>query len=136
MGRLTADPELKQTQNFKSFVRFNIAVNRYVKDKDHNTKQDSKPNHPEADFFTIIAWEKTAEFVCKYFGKGDVIVIEGSVRTGNYEDKEGVKRKSFEIWARQVNFAGSKKKEANETNEANGAKEIGAGDSDDDELPF
>jgi single-strand DNA-binding protein len=77
IGRLTAEPELKQTQNFKSFVRFNIAVNRYVKDK----------NHPEADYFTIVAWEKTAEFVCKYFGKGDAIIIEGSVRTGDYEDK-------------------------------------------------
>jgi single-strand DNA-binding protein len=104
MGRLTAEPELKQTQNFKNFVRFNIAVNRYVKDKDH----------PEADFFTIIAWEKTAEFVCKHFGKGDAIIIEGTVQTRNYEDKEGVKRKSFEILARQVNFAGSKKKETSE----------------------
>jgi single-strand DNA-binding protein len=126
MGRLTAEPELKQTQNFKSFVRFNIAVNRYVKDKDH----------PEADFFTIIAWEKTAEFVCKYFGKGDAIIIEGNVRTGNYTDNEGVKRKSFDVWARQVNFSGSKKKEANGPNEAKEVKEIGAGDGDDDELPF
>jgi single-strand DNA-binding protein len=120
MGRLTAEPELKQTQNFKSFVRFNIAVNRYAKDKDH----------PEADFFTIIAWEKTAEFVCKHFGKGDTIIIEGSVRTGNYEDKEGVKRKSFDVWAKQVNFAGSKNKEANETNKAEESLTF------DDDLPF
>jgi single-strand DNA-binding protein len=116
MGRLTAEPELKQTQNFKSFVRFNIAVNRYVKDKDH----------PEADFFTIVAWEKTAEFVCNHFRKGDAIIVEGSVRTGNYTDNEGVKRKSFEIWASKIDFAGSKKKETNEAEES----------LIDDDLPF
>jgi single-strand DNA-binding protein len=107
MGRLTAEPELKTTQNQKSFVRFNIAVNRYTKDKDH----------PESDFFTIIAWEKTAEFICNHFRKGDAIIIEGNVRTGNYTDNEGVKRKSFDVWANKVNFAGSKKKETNEAEE-------------------
>ncbi|MDR1240296.1 MAG: single-stranded DNA-binding protein [Oscillospiraceae bacterium] len=109
MGRLTADTELKQTQNFKSFVRFNIAVNRYTKDKDH----------PEADFFKIVAWEKNAEFICKYFSKGDPIIIEGSVRTGSFTDDEGIKRKTFEVWARGVNFACSKKDKPGENYETN-----------------
>jgi single-strand DNA-binding protein len=103
-------------------VRFNIAVNRYVKDKDH----------PEADYFMIIAWEKTAEFICNHFGKGDAIIIEGNVKTGNYEDKEGVKRKSFDILARQVYFAEKKKKE----DENGTAKENRKINFEDDDHPF
>jgi single-strand DNA-binding protein len=117
-GRLVADVELKTSLNGKSFVNFNIAVNRYVKDKDH----------PEADFFTIVAWEKTAEFINQYFAKGDQIIIEGSVRTGTYEDKEGIKRKKFEVLARQVDFAGTKKKEDENGKEAD--------EFDEEDLPF
>jgi single-strand DNA-binding protein len=120
MGRLTAEPELKQTQNDKSYVKFNIAVNRFAKDKDH----------PESDFFKIVAWEKTAEFICKYFTKGDPIVVEGSVRTRSFTDDEGVKRKTFEIWARQVNFSISKKDkpEGNSETNSNGGSDLLAND--------
>ncbi|GMB10610.1 MAG: single-stranded DNA-binding protein [Candidatus Improbicoccus devescovinae] len=99
MGRLTVDPELKTFQNDKNFVRFNLSVNRYVKDKEH----------PEADFFRIVAWEKTAEFICNYFNKGDTIVIQGTVKTDSFTDDEGVKRKTFDVLANKVDVAGSKK---------------------------
>lgn len=118
-GRLTADAELKTSLNGKSFVNFNIAVNRYVKDKDH----------PEADFFTIIAWEKTAEFIEKYFKKGDQIIVQGQVRTGTYEDKDGIKRKKFEVLARQVDFAGSKREDSKSGDKL-------SEEFDDDDLPF
>ncbi|GMB10613.1 MAG: single-stranded DNA-binding protein [Candidatus Improbicoccus devescovinae] len=120
MGRLTVDPELKTSQNDKNFVRFNLAVNRYVKDKDH----------PEADFFKIVAWEKTAEFICNYFNKGDTIVIQGSVKTGTFTDDEGIKRKTFDVLANKVDFAGSKKDKP-ETLQTDRF-----GDLTDDDLPF
>jgi single-strand DNA-binding protein len=105
-GRLTKDTELKTTQSGKSIIHFDIAVNRYVKDKDH----------PECDYFRVCAFEKTAEFVSQYFIKGNQIIVEGSVRTGSYTDIEGVKRKSFDVLARQVHFAGGKKNEETEQN--------------------
>ncbi|GMB10590.1 MAG: single-stranded DNA-binding protein [Candidatus Improbicoccus devescovinae] len=112
MGRLTADPELKKPQNDKYFVKFNIAVNRYSKDKEHSG----------ANFFKVVAWEKTAEFICNYFAKGDPIVVEGNVKTGSFTDDEGVKKKTFEVWVRQVNFSVSKKIDGNsETDQSSGS---------------
>ena len=82
MGRFVADPELKKTTSGKSVCAFTLAVD---KGKDRG-----------ADFIDTVAWEKTAEFICKYFKKGSPIVIEGAVQTRTYEDKNGQKRKAVE----------------------------------------
>lgn len=95
MGRLTRDPELRQTQNGVSVTSFSIAVNR-------------KYDKETADFIDVIAWRQTAEFVAKYFGKGDMIAIEGVIQTRTYEDKQGNNRKAVEVVADQVYFCGSK----------------------------
>ncbi len=95
IGRLAADPELKQTGSGIAVTSFTIAVDRpYSKDKEKET-----------DWIDIVAWRNTAEFVCKYFQKGSPIVIEGSIQTRMWEDKAGQKRKSVEIVANNVEFA-------------------------------
>jgi len=76
MGRLTADPELRQIQNGTAVCRFTVAVNRKFVDK--------QTGQHEADFISCTAWSKTAEFVSRYFKKGQMIAIEGSLRTGSY----------------------------------------------------
>ena len=87
MGRLTRDPEIKQTQNNVSVVSFTLAVDRnYQADKDNKV----------TDFINIVAWRTTAEFVSKYFTKGQLVVIEGSIQTRNYQDKDGNNRTAFE----------------------------------------
>ena len=91
IGRLCADPELKMTNGGKSVTTFTVAVNR----------QGQKS---ESDFLDCVAWEKTAEFICKYFQKGSPIVIEGAIQTRTYEDKNGQKRKAVEINVKNVEF--------------------------------
>lgn len=93
MGRLTADPELKKTPNGVSVTAFLLAVQRsYQKE--------------ETDFINIVAWRQTAEFVCRYFKKGQLIALEGRIQTRGYTDKNGNKRTAFEVIAEQVYFAG------------------------------
>lgn len=104
MGRLTADPELRQTQSGISVVKFNIAVNRKFKD-------DNGEN--QADFISITAWRKTAEFICNYFSKGKMIIVEGSLRNNNYTDANGVKHYSMDVLADSVSFAGSRNDNSN-----------------------
>lgn len=99
MGRLTADPEHKQTTSGISVTSFSIAVDRNFSSKD-GTKA--------TDFINIVAWRQTADFICKYFSKGRMIAIEGSIQTRNYEDKQGNKRTAFEVVADQAYFADSK----------------------------
>lgn len=99
MGRLTADPELRRTPNGVSVTTFNIAVERTY------TPQGQEK---QADFIDIVAWRNTAEFVCKYFNKGRLIALNGSIQTRLYEDKEGHKRKAFEVVADNVFFCGDK----------------------------
>ncbi len=99
IGRLTADPELKYTQSNTAFTRFSIAVDRsYVK----------AGQERQADFISIVAWDKRAEMICKYFQKGRRIAIIGQIRTGSYTDKDGNKRYTFEVWADNVEFCDSK----------------------------
>ena len=96
MGRLVADPELKKTPNGISTCTFSIACERsYVK----------AGAERETDFFDVVVWRNTAEFVCKYFHKGQLIALDGSMHTRSYEDKEGKKRKVYEIVANNVHFA-------------------------------
>ncbi len=99
MGRLVADPELRTTTSGKSVANFRIAVDRsYTKSGEQR----------QADFITIVCWEGTANFVSKYFSKGSMIAIQGSIQTRNYEDSNGNKRTAFEVVAREVSFCGSK----------------------------
>ena len=100
MGRLTTDPELKHTQSGVAVTSFTLAVDRsYVKAGEER----------QTDFITVVAWRGTAEFVCKYFRKGQLMVVQGSIQTRNFTDKDGNKRKAFEIVADNVHFAEGKK---------------------------
>lgn len=104
MGRLTADPELKQTQSGIAFCKFTVAINR--------PKQKDKEQ--EADFISVTAWRNTAEFVAKYFVKGKMIIVEGSLRNNNYTDNNGVKHYSMDVLADSVNFGESKNAGSNQ----------------------
>lgn len=100
-GRLTADPELKTTPNGVSVCSFSIAVDRrYKQGEDRQT-----------DFVNIVAWRGTAEFISKYFSKGSMIGIEGSIQTRRYQDKDGYNRTAFEVIANNVQFIESKRSE-------------------------
>jgi len=99
IGRLTADPELKQTTSGISVCSFSIAVDRRFSGRDSERK---------TDFINITSWRQQAEFVCRYFHKGDAIGIEGSIQTRNYEDKNGNKRTATEVVTDNVFFTGSK----------------------------
>ena len=109
-GRLTADPELRHTSNDLAVTSFTIAVNRRFA----KAGEDS-----QTDFINIVAWRSTAEFVCKYFQKGNMIAIEGSIQTRTYQDKEGNNRKAFEVVANNVHFVESKKDSSNSGGSAN-----------------
>lgn len=100
-GRLTAKPELRYTGSNKPYARFTLAVNRpRIKDKEQ-----------EVDFINCIAWRNTAEFVNKYFDKGQEILISGRIQNSTYEDKDGNKRTNTDIVVEEVKFVGSKKQE-------------------------
>lgn len=97
MGRLTAEPELKTTSSGLNYCRFTVAVDRpYNKDKERQT-----------DFISCIAWRTTAEFICKYFSKGNKIALNGSIQTGSYE-KDGQKVYTTDVIADKVYFCESK----------------------------
>ena len=100
-GRLTADPELRTTPNGVSVANATIAVDRNYKD-DSGEKQ--------VDFFNLTAWRGTAEFLCKYFGKGEMVLVEGSLQNNSYTDKEGIKRVSTQVVVQSAFFCGSSKK--------------------------
>lgn len=100
MGRLTADPELRQTTSGISSCRFSVAVNRNYTSKDTGERQ--------TDFINVVAWRNTAEFVSRYFSKGKMIIVEGSLRNNNYTDQNGVKHYSMDVQADNVSFGESK----------------------------
>ena len=108
IGNLTADPELKQTQNGTSVCSFNIAVNRYSKE----------PDAKKVDFFTVVAWQQKAEFVSRYFKKGQAIVVVGRLENREWSDKQGNKRISTEIIAEEISFAGGKESSTEAKSEA------------------
>lgn len=99
MGRLVADPELRTTPNGISVTSFRIACDR-------NFARQGEQR--QADFIDIVAWRQQAEFVHKYFQKGSLIVVDGSIQTRQYQDKNGNNRTAFEIVANNIHFAGSK----------------------------
>lgn len=100
MGRLVADPELRTTGNGTNVCSFRIACDR-------NFVQNGQER--QADFIDVVAWRQSAEFICKYFQKGSLIAVEGSLQSRQYQDKNGNKRTAVEVVARQINFAGGKK---------------------------
>ena len=110
MGRLTADPELKSTQLGVSVCNFRIAV-----DRTYTPKGQEK----QTDFINIVTWRGTAEFVSRYFRKGQLVAVQGSIQTGQYTDRDGNKRTTFDVVADNVFFA-EKKAESGETKQGAG----------------
>ena len=101
-GRLTADPELKQTQSGISVTSFSIAVNRrFVSRNNEQTEQ-------QTDFINIVAWRQTAEFISKYFRKGSAICLTGSIQTRTWQDNQGQKRYATEVVADEAMFVDSR----------------------------
>ena len=103
MGRLVADPELRTTPQGINVCSFRIACDR-------NFARQGEQR--QADFIDIVAWRSQAEFVSKYFQKGSLIAIDGSIQTRQYQDKNGNNRTAFEIVANNINFAGPKNSNA------------------------
>ena len=104
-GRLTDDPELKQTQNGVQTCRFTVAVNRNFKNSEGSY---------DADFVNCTAWKNTAEFICKYFRKGQMICIEGTLRTGSYPDKNypDITHFTTDVNVNSAEFCGSKSEQS------------------------
>ena len=98
MGRLTADPELRQTPSGVSVTSFTVAVER-------NFKQNGER---QTDFIPCVAWRGQADFVSRYFKKGSMIAVDGSLQTRKYTDKQGASRTAFEVVIDQISFTGSK----------------------------
>ena len=131
MGRLTAEPELKTTTSGTSVTSFTVAVDRsYVRPGEER----------QTDFINVVAWRQTAEFVERYFSKGSMIAIQGSIQTRNYEDKNGQKRTAVEIIADNVSFCGPKNDtlppETNTTPVEKPTTNVSIMPDEDDGLPF
>ena len=104
MGRLTRDPELRRTQSGIAVTTISVAVDRDYQSRDSQEKQ--------TDFIDVVAWRSTAEFVSKYFTKGRMIVVEGSLQSRKWQDKNGQNRVSWEVQANNVYFGDSKRDNA------------------------
>lgn len=99
MGRLVADPELKTTNTGVSVTSFRIAVDRsYVKNGEQR----------QTDFFDIVAWRSSAEFVCKHFAKGSLIAVDGQLQSRQYQTKDGQNRTAIEVVADNISFTGER----------------------------
>ena len=101
MGRLTRDPELRRTQNGTAVTSFSVAVDR-----------DFKSRESATDFIDVVAWRQTAEFVCQYFTKGRMAVVEGRLQIRDWKDKDGNNRRSAEVVADNIYFGDSKRDSA------------------------
>lgn len=124
MGRLTRDPELRQTQNGTKVAAFSLAV-----DRDYAAQSGER----ETDFIDCFAWRGTAEFAAKYFTKGQMAAVEGRLQVRDWTDKDGNKRRSYEVIADSLYFAGSKRQGGAQT-EPGTFSEVPEGE--DGELPF
>ena len=139
LGRMTSDPELRHTASQVPVTSFTLAVERAFQ---------QKGSERQADFIPVVAWRNTAEFICRYFRKGQKIALKGELQTRRYTDKEGNKRTAYEVVADQVYFAGPKQaKPSTDVSAAPGYdgspafSNAGAGDfeeitDDSGELPF
>lgn len=93
VGRLTRDPELRTTNSGKNVCDFSIAVGKRIKPQDGS---------PDADFFRVSCWEKTAEYVANYLTKGRLVAVDGRLQSRKYTDKDGNNRESIEVVAENV----------------------------------
>ena len=99
MGRLTANPELKQTPSGAAVTSFTLAVDRKY----------NKGEEKQCDFITVVAWKQTAEFICKYFGKGQAMLVCGELQTRSWKDQNGNTRYATEVIASEATFCEAKK---------------------------
>ncbi len=132
MGRLARDPELRQTQSGKAVANFTLAV-----DRDYAEKGAER----ETDFIECVAWRGTAEFVDKYFGRGQMAVVSGRLQIRDWEDKDGNKRRKAEVVADNVYFGESKRDAGANGAPSYGVKPAPASDfavleDEDSQLPF
>ena len=102
-GRLTADPELKQTQSGIAVVTFTLAVNRRFQSRGADGAQAQ-----QADFISVVAWRQTAEFISKYFKKGSALCVTGSIQTRSWQDQQGQKRYATEVVVDEAMFVDSR----------------------------
>lgn len=102
-GKLTADPELRQTQSGISVLRFTVAINRR-----YSKSADGQPAQQQADFITCVAWRQTAEFISRYFHKGSSICVTGAIQTQKWQDQNGQTRYSTEVIVDEAMFVDSK----------------------------
>jgi len=141
MGRLTRDPELRHTPNGVAVASFTLAVDRSFAPKDGGERQ--------TDFIDVVAWRNTAEFVSKYFVKGQMAAVTGRLQIRDWTDKDGNKRRSAEVVAENIYFTESKKSREASFGPVDNKDDYGAGFStpvessdfselsmDDGELPF
>ncbi|MCD8008134.1 MAG: single-stranded DNA-binding protein [Clostridiales bacterium] len=144
-GRLCTDPELKYTQNNIAVLSLRIACDRDFRSNDSNAQT--------CDFINVVFWRKTAEFVEKYFSKGDMILVQGRLQVRDYTDNDGNRRYVTEVVVDRVHFCGSKRDKGGETNatprgtnyqdyanvstaDFSGAADFSELGDDDGELPF
>lgn len=120
MGRITRDPEIRKTNNDLSVASFSVALDR-----------PSSGGERQTDFINCTAWRGTADFIGKYFHKGDMIALTGSIQSRSYTDKEGNKRTAVEVVANNVSFCGGKSNSAEANVPVADAVEVS-----DEELPF
>lgn len=132
IGRLTADPELRYTTSDKAYTRFTIAVNR-------NFKNES--GESDADFISVVAWDKRAEVICKYVKKGNRLGIVGRIQTGSYEKEDGSRGYLTDVIVSELEFLENKSKDDRPAPDYSEPEDPFAdfGDSvevTDDDLPF
>ena len=142
MGRMTRDPELRHTPNGVSVASFTLAVDRGFVPKDGGERQ--------TDFIDVVAWRNSAEFVSRYFSKGQMTAVVGRLQIRDWVDKEGNKRRSAEIIAESIHFTESRKNREAAYGPSEPKEEYGGGgystpvapsdftelDMDDGDLPF
>ena len=103
VGRLTAEPELRYTESDKAYTRFTLAVNRKYKKDDESR---------DADFISIVAWNKQAEIICQYVKKGNRLGIVGKIQTGSYEKSDGTRGYTYDVIVEDLEFIETKPKDS------------------------
>ena len=127
MGRLTKDPELKHTPSNIAVCSFTIAIDR---------RFQRQGEERQTDFINIVTWRNTAEFVAKYFAKGKMINVVGSLQTRKWTDEQGNKRVAVEVVSNEVNFCGDNRNQNGQEPPPPPCDNDGFMESTDDELPF
>ena len=141
MGRLTGDPERRETKSGTPVTSFTLAVDRRFANRDSGEKT--------ADFFKVVAWNKTADFVAKYFVKGQMTAVSGRLELNDWTDKDNNKRTTAEVVADNVYFTGDKREKGSSPGPADPKEGFSSGylapvessdfaelDMDDEDLPF